>query len=283
MKKQVVFFVFWMLVFTATAFGAVDNIVDYLLKMDDQYYLVVGAEGKGEDVFAASEIAAAMKKDFSVDLQIGVEGKVSAKVSKILVGHPCDNKLIDLPCDDWPYNEGEALIKMIGNDLIIAGSTPEDTRRAAEVITHYKDFPLLEKQKEVIVKGDSLEYQLLILEPVKKQSEFVCGDNVCETGEKVFCFADCLQKSCYVLCAEQKFAQSFCRNVKSNPNVPSCLSGESDFGGGYCANKMTCCCFTPSAEPVQEEQQELPATEEPKKSLLQWLLNAIKEFFAILF
>lgn len=77
----------------------------------------------------------------------------------ILVGGPCVNSvtasLSDLTCDGWPYDAGEALVKLVTNGdkvaLIVAGTTASDTRMACKVLANYEDYSL--ETTEQIVTG----------------------------------------------------------------------------------------------------------------------------------
>ncbi len=81
----------------------------------------------------------------------------------ILVGGPCANALVEelfeLTCEGWAYSEGEAVVKLAENGdkvaMLVAGTSGEDTRRAAKAVLGYGDYDF--SGSEVIVSGTSLE------------------------------------------------------------------------------------------------------------------------------
>jgi len=80
----------------------------------------------------------------------------------ILVGGPCANALVedlfDMTCDGWAFQEGEAVVKVIDNGdnvaMLVAGTTGDDTRRAALAVKNYADYEF--SGSEVVVSGTSL-------------------------------------------------------------------------------------------------------------------------------
>ncbi len=281
-KKSVICIIFVLLVLLSSVHAAVDNIYEYLKRVDNNYYVIVGLEGSSSDSFAATDIVVSLKKNFNVDVQIGAEGMMSPNVNKILIGHPCDNSLIKLSCEDWPYSNGEAIIKMIDNALIVAGSTPDDTRRAAKVLANFKAFPILKKSKEILITGEGLELKDLHAGNISKPGELVCGNGVCEPGERSTCQIDCNQTSCFDLCAGEGFVNAYCREQKSNPNVLSCLGNETDQGPGYCAAGKICCCEPPpAAQPTEQQPQQ--EQEQPKLNVIALIWNWLKEIFSAVF
>ena len=220
--------------------AAADSIYEYLQQVDENTKIVLGAKAKGGDSFAAIDVAIGLKK-FNVnqpDLETVIEDEVIPQQSKILIGNPCDNELMPITCDDWSYSEGQAIIRVSGNDLIIAGTTLEDTRRAAKIIAYYKNYELLKETKSIIVTGKG--FQEITATKEKVESEMVCGDSVCDPGER--CYSDCSQETCFDICEEEGYNEASCRDKKSNPSVASCLAEERDKGSGYCATGKVCCC-----------------------------------------
>jgi len=104
-----------------------------------------------------------------VPVQVTPVTKFASEVSSasaynlILVGGPCANALVedlfDMTCEGWAYAEGEAVIKLAENGdnvaLLVAGTSGEDTRRAAKALLSYSDYDF--SGSEVMVSGTSLE------------------------------------------------------------------------------------------------------------------------------
>ena len=273
MIQKSVFIILFVFAIAPVVHAEFTSIYDYLQKVDKRYYLVVGLEGKGGDSFAAADVAIGIKKHTtgSVDIPTAIEDEVSKNVNKILIGHPCDNGLIPISCDEWPYKDGEALVKVIGNDLIVAGSTVKDTMRAGEMLVDYPKYPILKKELSVIITGNLKKPALSQVHKDKLGSDFVCGDLKCEPGEFVHCLIDCADITCSRLCGDEGFANAFCRQKKSNPNVETCLQGEVDKGEGYCATGNVCCCeekkITKTVETKQNTEEKKPTTSSSARSV----------------
>tara|TARA_Y100000310_G_scaffold138289_2_gene137199 strand:+ start:13661 stop:14554 length:894 start_codon:yes stop_codon:yes gene_type:complete len=258
MKRNIMFLAFFLLTISSVSATA-ESIYDYLQEVDQQYFLVLGLNGKGGDSLAAIDVAVSIKKfnRFSLDIETVIEGEINKEFNKILVGHPCDNSLIDLSCEEWPYKKGEAVIMVQGNDLIIAGTTVDDTRKAAKIIANYPKHSILKKELKVVVTGKGTKPEGL--QKAKSKEEFVCGDLVCDPGESQSCFIDCAELTCFDICKQEGFSNAACRDKKSHPKVPSCLENEIDRGQGYCAKTKVCCCEkNQRKKPVQKETTELP-------------------------
>jgi hypothetical protein len=81
----------------------------------------------------------------------------------ILVGGPCANALVEdlfgMTCEGWAYQEGEAVVKLVENGnsvaMLVAGTSGDDTRRAAKALLNYADYDF--SGSEIIVSGTSLE------------------------------------------------------------------------------------------------------------------------------
>ena len=255
--KKLVALVVCLLIASQTTFAAVDSIYEYLQRVDKHHKIVLGAKAQGGDSFAAIDVAIGIRK-FNVnapDLDAVIETEVQPKESKILIGHPCENSLIPIKCEDWHYRPGEAIIRVEGNDLIIAGTTLEDTRRAAKVIAYYKSYDLLKESLSIVVTGQGLKQ--INLSNQKSSEEMICGDNICDPGEQ--CFSDCADLTCFDVCDEEGYDEAACRDQKSNPNVSSCLQEEYSKGLGFCATGKVCCCKKTQTETnleLQESDQE---------------------------
>ena len=255
MKKLVIIFLS-LLLLSQTVFAAVDSIYEYLQRVDDGYEIVLGAKAKGGDSLAAIDVAIGIKKynARSPDLETVIETEIPASEPKILIGNPCDNSLVPISCEAWPYRKGEAIISIVGEDLLIAGSTTDDTRRAAKVIGRYKSYDILKETTSIVVTADG--FGRINVTKEKPPKEVVCGDGFCEYGERL-CFSDCADLTCADVCLEEGYDLAACRDQKSNPNVPSCLSEEYSKGLGFCATGKVCCCkkVQPPGDILQPEER----------------------------
>lgn len=174
-----------------TAQVASNTIYFYLENLNSDYRVIVEDSASSSDSLAATDIVTGIQRATSnkVNLNYKLASENRQLTNLILIGHPCDNKLIPIDCNSWSYKTGEALIQISGSNLIVAGTTPDDTRRAAKIIANYKDYSELKQKDKIIVKGTTLETSQLRLQEQKPQSQMVCGDGICESGE--ICDKDC--------------------------------------------------------------------------------------------
>lgn len=166
-----------------------DSIYEILNTIVEQgdYIIVVGDEAPASDSLAATDIAVGLQgySKGGITLKAQLASEVTDKSKMILLGKSCDNSLIDLSCENWPYKEGETLIKTDDDNLIIAGTTAEDTRKTAKIIAKYKDYPSLKESNIILVTKSGLEIPLLIAEPKSEAEEVICKGNICGTSENV--------------------------------------------------------------------------------------------------
>lgn len=242
MKK--IFLLF--LILTLVPLVSADTITEVMEDADEYYYLVLGDNALGGDVSSATEVVLGLFKHNNLNIETVLEGEISENLPRILIGPPCGSaymeQVLGYPCDSWPYEEGQSIIKVDGNNIIVTGTTPNDRRRSGLILREYIDHEELSNYSFVLVTGTSLEPSNLKLEQAKTKKEFVCGDNLCEPGEAFLCFPDCNKKTCFDVCNEDGFEESFCREIPSNPNVNICQEDESNKGLQYCASEKSCCC-----------------------------------------
>ncbi|MFC1697072.1 hypothetical protein ACFL1H_01960 [Nanoarchaeota archaeon] len=134
--------------------------------------LVVGEDSPSTDTIAAVDIAVGImeyiydKNREQVDsIQIGsaiFDSQVSDPLNQnmIVVGNPCNNKISSLlmgnpdSCNEG-LNPGEGLIKLFNYNgkvqLLVSGYSDDDVRKAARVLSEYKEHDLF--GTEVIVSG----------------------------------------------------------------------------------------------------------------------------------
>jgi hypothetical protein len=265
MKRLCLLFIFLVILPLASA----ATITSVMEDIDEYYYLVLGDNAVGGDVSAATEIVLGLFKHNDLDVETVLEGEVSTNLPRILVGPPCGSEYIvevlGYNCDSWPYEEGQALIKVEGNNIIVTGTTANDRRRAGLILREYPNYPILNNHSFILVSGNSLESASLDLEKAKTKNEFVCGDGICEPGEAFLCFPDCNKKTCFTICQDEGFEEAFCRDVPSNPEVNICQDGEKNKGLQYCTSEKSCCCKPKTTEeniPIQAPIQQPVIQEE---------------------
>ncbi|MBI4448390.1 hypothetical protein HY643_05405 [Candidatus Woesearchaeota archaeon] len=79
----------------------------------------------------------------------------------VVVGGPCANPLAEdlfgYTCSGWAFKTGEAVVKLVANGdhvaMLVAGTTADDTRRAAKAVANYDSYKF--KGTEKVVKGTS--------------------------------------------------------------------------------------------------------------------------------
>ncbi|MEA3379136.1 MAG: hypothetical protein U9Q69_05900 [Nanoarchaeota archaeon] len=240
-------------------YGFVDNIVK--TNNANGYTILVGDDAPAADVRTTSEMVTSFHNKMSGELKYDLASQISSSTNMILLGNPCDNPKLNhyVKCSTWPYEEGEALIKVIGSNLIIAGTTPEDTRMAAHAIIDYKRNSELNAD-EIVIKGTMNSYKFTETkiardEPIEmEEKEFVCGDGICMPEEMITCKEDCLEyMTCAGLCMAEGFIGGDCRNV--NREIV-CGPREIKTSEGNCGEEEVCCCIPEMVDP-EEFQEEL--------------------------
>jgi len=115
---------------------------------------------KGKDATVSTGGSSYVPAKVTPKTMVDTEVSDPTKYNLIVVGGPCANPLAEslfgVTCADWPYEEGEALVKMVDNGnkvaMLVAGTTAADTRRAAKAVaseSHRAKF----SGSEVLVKG----------------------------------------------------------------------------------------------------------------------------------
>ncbi len=245
--KRFYLFIMLLMILLSIQINAEESLYEFLKKVNQNYFIVLGLDAKGGDTLAALDVTFGINRNSfnHPNLTTVLENEVNPNALKILIGHPCDNSLIEsrgFSCEEWPYEKGQAIIVIDENDLIVSGTTVEDTRRAAKVIYDYPDFQELKEYSKVVVLGFDFNPINFTIEPLKEEREFICGDKICEPGEKFTCFTDCLEKTCFDVCLEEDYLNASCKDIPSNPNLPFCDSDEKNKGLGYCTTGKACCC-----------------------------------------
>jgi len=153
MNKIFVLIAFLLLIPSVFAASSIENIMDDVVK-GNNYFLVLGDEAPASDSLAATSIASGVLtySNGKVKLKAILASEISGYPNMILFGHPCKNEAIPLSCDNWKYEEGETLVKVDGNNLIVAGSTPEDTRHTAKLLAKYKENSEFNEDEVIIIR-----------------------------------------------------------------------------------------------------------------------------------
>jgi hypothetical protein len=252
MKKAILLICLLILIFpTVNAGKSVFNIME---GADKFYYLALTQEAVGGDTAAATEIALSLLKNKGLEINTVIEGEISEGLPRVLIGPPCGStyleSIFDFSCEEWPYDEGQALIKVDGNNLIITGTTPNDRRRAGIMLGDYLDYPLFKNHSFILVTGTTLEPAEINLTQAKTKEDFVCGDGICDPGESYLCNPDCNKLTCFDVCSQEGYTEAFCREIPTNPSLNICEADEINKGMKYCANSKSCCCKSKDQEDI---------------------------------
>lgn len=137
---------------------------DFFIKNGEfNAYLVVGDAAPAEDVIAAVDISSGIysRKGISIDpAKLASEIKDPFNTNLIVIGNPCNNPIsAKLMGDPSPclknFVDGQGLIKLYEYNgyaqLLVAGYSNMDTRKAARVLKNFDDYEL--SGKEMIVTG----------------------------------------------------------------------------------------------------------------------------------
>lgn len=157
MKKLLILLIFLLSLASVPGETSIYSFLDNVVE-DESYVVVVGYNAPSSDSLAATQIVVGIQNyraGKSVEAKLASE--VTAGDNMILVGHPCNNPLIDLSCKNWPYEEGSMLIKVDNNNLIVSGTTDMDVRNAAKIVAQYRDFPYLKDSDTLLISDISIE------------------------------------------------------------------------------------------------------------------------------
>lgn len=121
----------------------------------------------GDDASFDDPSATLISGNLDVDKNLSSEITDIIAQNIVAVGHPCNNSVVEhflstegMGCRDWPYSDEEAMIKLFDNEenlaLVVAGTTPDDTKRATLVLVNYLDYSSEFIDEEVCIEGTSL-------------------------------------------------------------------------------------------------------------------------------
>ena len=127
--------------------------------------IVVGDKSTASNVLAQSSISS------SLGGFAAVKNKLSSEVSGldqniISVGNPCVNQIsAQIMSDPQPcgkdFKQGKAYIKFYNTNgfyhIVVAGYSDAGTRKAANVLTNYKDYPFSGSDYEIGIDGETQE------------------------------------------------------------------------------------------------------------------------------
>ncbi|MFH1591949.1 MAG: hypothetical protein ABIB47_01130 [Candidatus Woesearchaeota archaeon] len=222
MVLKPIYIIIVLLLLFLTSISAEEDIHDFMEDVDSSYLIVLGEESPGSDSLAAIDINQGLE---DLDLNAVLENEITTGNKLILLGNPCENSKITLGCHSWPFEEGQALIKVDGLNLIVTGTTSEDIRKAAKVLSEYKDYNLLKSYSEVLVTGTLQNPEIEILGA--QQEEFteikiICGDAICAEDEKQprcvndYCEYSCIE-DCSVPCGNNICEEEFKEDSENCP------------------------------------------------------------------
>jgi hypothetical protein len=119
------------------------------VKLDaSSYTIVMGKQMDNNEIKAASELAS-----FLGITKSRFDDEVIDQNNLIIVGNPSTNSITQRLLGEWIYGGNKGLVKVVGSNLIIAGSSTEDTDIAINMIKNYeKNKDKL--QVEMYVQGE---------------------------------------------------------------------------------------------------------------------------------
>jgi hypothetical protein len=117
--------------------------------------IIVGSEAPGTDALAATEIALALQKKLSANL----DSEFDASRNGIIIGQPCKNtvvaELLGTSACNPGLPSGAGYLKLVDRDgwhyLVVSGASAEGTRKAARVLGKYDSYAL--SGEEMLVTG----------------------------------------------------------------------------------------------------------------------------------
>jgi len=145
---------------------------------NDQVFANIVIKGSSTTVSASgtSYVPAAITPVTKLASEVGT----ASSYNLIVVGGPCANSLVedlfDMTCDGWAFESGEAVIKLADNGdnvaMLVAGTTADDTRRAAKVVADYSDYTLSgEEVMMTATSDDNIEIGEVVEEEAEEEEE----------------------------------------------------------------------------------------------------------------
>lgn len=250
-------------------------------------YIVIGDTAPAEDVLSATDIAKSIS-EYS-DVNVG-SARLASEISDpfsmnlIVVGNPCNNEVAaeliystsdvsSFNCRAYFNKPGRWTIKLFENNghiqILVAGYTEKDTRNAAKVLAHWKDYHL--KGKEFSGTEEVIET------PIEPKHEFPVTAvylNESETSEIVPSMpmnsADC--NGCIVNGACIPFGTRLVDNVPKYCDITKSLSVQKEKGGS-CQNNYECGTNQCNDGICGSLAEDLKETRSMLQKVLDWLAN----------
>lgn len=145
------------------------DLSDYPSDFSDSV-LIVGDKAPALDVISMTSLALSLQKEFGKSFENGLASEVSDPLQKTIIslGSPCDNyineELLENGECDLNFKEGFAVIQIFENggekQIVIAGSTAEDTRRATNVLVNYENYNL--NKDKICIFGETADDAIII-------------------------------------------------------------------------------------------------------------------------
>lgn len=156
--KKLVLLTLMLLCLASAASASIYSFLDNVVK-DKEYVVVLGDKAPGGDSLAASDIVVGIQnyRGGTPFLEAKLASEMVNKKKMILVGHPCNNPLISLSCDNWPYGKDSLFLKVDGSNLIVSGTTDIDVRSVAKIVAQYRVFPYLKDSDMLLISAKGVE------------------------------------------------------------------------------------------------------------------------------
>src|SRR3989338_3346678 len=178
--------------------------------------LVIGDTAPASDTLAGADITQSL---LYFNIRQGVRSLLASEYLRdsgqysytISIGNPCNNrwtqKLSGQTSCTFGLMPGQALLRMVPPSdsspwwhLLVVGYAPEDTRRAATVLSQYADRRASFKGTEMCVTGTASS-PIITPGPCLSSTGSVCGNGKCETGEATNCSSGtCIPGTCLKDC-----------------------------------------------------------------------------------
>jgi hypothetical protein len=151
--KKILFSFLFLVLFSSFVFASELTIYDTLSDINNnpgKYTLVMGSNTDNNEIMAASDLAS-----FLGITNSRFDNEVTQKTNLILIGSPDVNTVTKSLLGDWSYGGDKALIKVIGNNLVITSSSTKNTQLGIDIVKDY------EKHTDKLQVGEYLAVELL--------------------------------------------------------------------------------------------------------------------------
>jgi hypothetical protein len=135
LKRLIILFTFLIVLsnFALATESTIHSFISDIKANPSDYTIVIGSLSDNKEIMSATDLASF----FSIT-NSRFDNEVTQKNNLILIGSPDVNTLTKSLLGQWSYGEDKALIKVMGNNIVIAGSSTKNTQLGIDLVKNYE-------------------------------------------------------------------------------------------------------------------------------------------------